>query len=190
MDLTKQIRSSNYSGIMEFITNYGITLEPLNKESIETVRIWRNQTQVSQFMDYQKIISKKEQLDWFKKIKNSNSEYYIIKKETDQIGMIHLNQINNSTKSAEAGLFIGNTNFNGTGITLGASILLLNHAFTTLKLDIVFAKVKNNNTNAIKYNQLLGFTVDRPFNSEFTIWLINRNTFFDIKPKLIQLLQY
>lgn len=61
MDLTKQIRPSNYSGIME-LKDYGITLEPLNIESIETVRIWRNQTQVSQFMDYQKIISKEDQI--------------------------------------------------------------------------------------------------------------------------------
>lgn len=187
MDLTKQIRPSNYSRIME-LNDYGITLEPLNTESIETVRIWRNQTQVSQFMDYQKIISKEDQLDWFKNIQNSNSEYYMIKKGNTQIGMIHLNQINNSAKSAEAGLFIGNNDFNGTGITLGASILLLNHAFTTLKLEIIYAKVKNSNTNAVKYNQLLGFTEDSPFNSEFTIWKIKITTFFDNKPKLIQLL--
>ena len=187
MDLTKQIRPSNYSRIME-LNDYGITLEPLNTESIETVRIWRNQTQVSQFMDYQKIISKEDQLDWFKNIQNSNSAYYIIKKGNDQIGMIHLNQINNATKSAEAGIFIGNNDFNGTGITLGASILLLDYAFTTLNLEIIYAKVKNNNSNAIKYNQLLGFTEDRPFNSEFTIWKLKSPVFLDIKPKLIQLL--
>ncbi len=187
MDLTKQIRPSNYSGIME-LKDYGITLEPLNIESIETVRIWRNQTQVNQFMDYQKIISKEDQLDWFKNIQNSNSAYYIIKKGNDQIGMIHLNQINNATKSAEAGIFIGNNDFNGTGITLGASILLLDYAFTTLNLEIIYAKVKNNNSNAIKYNQLLGFTEDKAFNSEFTIWKLKSPAFFDIKPKLIQLL--
>lgn len=187
MDLTKQIRPSNHSRIMG-LKDYGITLEPLNIDSIETVRIWRNQTEINQFMDYQKIISKEDQLDWFKKIQNSNSEYYIIKKENNQIGIIHLNQINISTKSAEAGLFIGNNNFIGTGITLGASIVLLNHAFTTLKLEIIFAKVKNSNNNAIKYNQLLGFTEDKLYSSEFTIWKIKSTTFFDIKPKLIQLL--
>lgn len=173
---------------MEIITDYGITLEPLNSESIEIVRKWRNQTQVSQFMKYQKIISEEEQLDWFKKNQQSNSEYYIIKKEQHQIGMIHLNQINKENKSAEAGLFIGNNSFNGTGITLGASLLLLHHAFTTLKLQIIFAKVKNNNNNAIKYNQFLGFTEEKPFNSEFTIWKIERHTFLELKPKLIQLL--
>lgn len=174
---------------MEIITDYGISLVPLSLESIETVRMWRNQTQVSQFMEYQKIISKEEQLDWYKKNLNSNSEYYVINKDNHQIGMIHLNQINIAEKSAEAGLFIGNNSFNGTGITLGASILLLNHAFTTLQLDTVFAKVKNNNGNAIKYNQFLGFKEEKPFNSEFTIWKIKKQTFFDIKPKLIQFLQ-
>lgn len=174
---------------MEIITNYGITLEPLSGVTIETVRIWRNQQEVRQFMEFQEEITKEDQIRWFEKIQNSNSEYFIIKKEDCPIGMIHLNQINFDTKSAEAGLFIGNSKFSGTGITLGASIVLLEHAFNDLKLNIIFAKVKNNNTNTIKYNQLLGFIKDKPFNSEFTIWKIKRQTFFDIKPKLLQLLQ-
>lgn len=173
---------------MEKLTNYGVVLDPLNVETIETVRKWRNQIEVSQFMEFQKEISKEDQLRWFEKIQNLNSEYFIIQKDEHQIGMIHLSQINYNSNSAEAGIFIGNTDFNGTGVALGASILLLEHAFDDLMLEIIFAKVNNNNSNAIKYNQLLGFVIDRPHNTEFSIWKLKKEAFFDIKPKLIQLL--
>ena len=174
---------------MEIIANYGITLEPLKINTIETVRLWRNQIEVSQFMEFQNEISKEEQLIWFEKIQNSNSEYYIIKKEEQQIGLIHLNQIDYTTKSGEAGLFIGDNKFNGTGITLGASILLLEYAFNKLGLDTIFAKVKNSNSNAINYNKLLGFAEDKPYNTEFTIYQLKKEQFYNIKPKLLLLLQ-
>lgn len=174
---------------MEIIANYGILLEPLGINTIETVRMWRNQIEVSQFMEFRNEISKEEQLIWFEKIQKTNSEYYIIKKEEHQIGLIHLNQIDNTSKSAEAGLFIGNPKFNGTGITLGASILLLEHAFNKLGLENIFAKVKNCNDNAIKYNKLLGFIEDKPHNSEFTIYKLKKEKFYNSKSKLINLLQ-
>ncbi len=174
---------------MEIIANYGIILEPLKINTIETVRLWRNQIEVSQFMEFRNEISKEEQLIWFQKIQKTNSEYYLIKKEEHYIGLIHLNPIDFRTKSAEAGLFIGNNKFNGTGITLGASILLLEHAFNKLGLESIFAKVKNSNSNAIKYNKLLGFMEDKPHNTEFTIYKLKKEQFYNIKPKLINLLQ-
>ncbi len=174
---------------MEIISSYSIVLEPLERETIETVRKWRNQTEINQFMEFQDEISKADQLRWFEKVQNENSEYYIIKKGDCEIGLIHLHNLDFSSKSGEAGLFIGNNKYNGTGITLGASLALLDHAFEDLKLETILAKVKNSNLNAIKYNQLLGFVEFKPYSNDFTIFKLKKDRFYEVKPVLLQLLQ-
>ena len=61
---------------------------------------------------------------------------------------------------AYAGLFIGNEEFEGTGIAFKASLALLEYAFEELKLETIFAKVHKENIVAIAYNKNLGFEYD------------------------------
>lgn len=134
-----------------------IILKKLTLEGALMVREWRNDPQIKQHMDFQEHISEEQQLRWFKSLNSSQDRYYLIKHFKKGIGLIHLNQINRAGGHAYAGLFIGDANYQGTGAAYYASIKLLDEAFNELKLNVVFAKVKESNKEALAYNQSLGF---------------------------------
>ena len=169
---------------MIVLNKYNILLEPLNSDTIETLRLWRNSASVSQFMEYKKEISKEEQQLWFANIDPKKEYYFIIKKDNFPLGMIHINKINSELKSAEVGLFIGENNFQGTGIAFGASLNLLDFAFDELNLNEVFAKVNFANKNAIMYNSFLGFIEESPVNTDFSIWKLTYETYKKNKAKI------
>lgn len=169
---------------MIVLNKYNILLEPLNIDSLETLRLWRNSDSVSEFMEHKKEISKEEQQLWFANIDSKKEFYFIIKKDQFSIGMIHINKINFESKSAEVGLFIGEKKFQGTGITFGASLNLLDFAFDELKLKEVFAKVNSANKNAILYNSFLGFNEEYVLNIDFTMWKLTHETYKKNKSKI------
>jgi RimJ/RimL family protein N-acetyltransferase len=170
---------------MESISGFGITLQPLTEEWLETVRQWRNQTHVSQFMEFQATISPSEQLTWFKNI--TNAYYFIILSENTPVGLIDIKKIDASKKLAETGLFIGNQAFVGSGVTIGASILLLDFAFNTLLLENVTAKINNNNQAALQYNQFLGFEKTDQNSTLFSIWKLQKSTYIQQRAKLMKI---
>ena len=170
------------------LAGFGLTLEPLRAETAETVRVWRNQDAVLAFMEYQELISPEMQQEWLRNIDPATSVYFLISVEDVAVGMIHLAAIDHISKSAEAGLFIGNRGFKGTGVTLGASLLLLDYAFETLQLEHVFAKVNNSNIEAEKYNQFIGFKREKVLNSRFNLWKISKNDFNQKRDSLARLI--
>ena len=118
-------------------------IEPLNETWIEQVRFWRNQNFVRQQMEYNAVISEKAQHLWFPRLQNDPSQrYFIFFSGSIPVGIIHLSKLDLEKKEAEVGLFIGDANFIGTGISLEASLFILDLAFKQLKLNRLFAKVK------------------------------------------------
>ena len=168
------------------IEKYGIVLESLTLETAELIRTWRNDTAISRFMDFQETISVEQQKQWFLKIQQENSNYFLIRKADVPIGMIHLEKINLEKRSAHVGLFIADSNYQGTGIALSASLALLEFAFESLKLKEVLAKVKDDNTGAIAYNQSLGFVKHEKFNDDFSYWLLTAEMFNKKKNLLLK----
>lgn len=166
------------------LNKYNIILKPLDFESLETLRLWRNSESVRQFMEYRTEISKEQQRLWFANIDSKKEYYFIIKKDLISIGMIHINKINTDLKSGEVGLFIGENKFLGTGIAFGASLNLLDFVFDELKLNQVLAKVNIANKNAILYNTFIGFSEEKTINTDFTMWKLTHETYKKTKAKI------
>lgn len=171
------------------LSNYGLVLEALETKHLETVRTWRNSTLVNEFMEFKEEISVEQQQKWFRSLDPKTSCYFIIKSATKPIGLIHLNNINLATKQAEVGLFIGESAFIGTGITFGASLLILDLAFDHFELETIIAKVNESNENAIRYNAFLGFKKKNQLSIDFSNWALNREDYQLQKPKLENWLQ-
>lgn len=169
------------------LEGFGITLELLTPESAELVRQWRNRPEILQQMEYQQLISESEQQQWLAGIDPAVNQYFLISHQGDPAGMIHLIRIDHHQHTAEAGLFIGETRFSGTGIALGASLLLLDHAFGTLALESVKAKVRNTNVAAREYNRLLGFEEEKALNEVFTLFGLNKGTYLEKRGRLEKL---
>ena len=166
---------------MQELKGFGLTLNLVDETTAEQVRLWRNDAEISQFMDFKEHISEEMQQIWLKNVQSSNDLFYVISKDEKLIGTIHLSQIDPIKKTAEAGIFIGEKNFSGTGITLGASLLLLDFAFNSLELQSVFAKINVANKAAEQYNQLLGFGLSKSIDVSFNSWVIKKETFLNRK---------
>lgn len=160
------------------LEGYGIVLRALTAETAEQIRIWRNDPEISRFMEFQSLISKTMQEKWLLSIQNEKQFYFSIHSEENCIGMIHLNAINLLEKTADSGLFIGAEEYRGTGTAIGASLLLLEFAFENLELETITAKVNNTNNTAQQYNQLLGFNQSHPINTDFSQWVLQKHDFY------------
>lgn len=165
---------------------FGIELEPLSEKTLELVRQWRNDECTSRFMEFRNQISEEDQKNWFSSIKDAH--YFVIKSGPAAVGLIDLKKIDLENKTAESGLLIGNKDFVGTGIALGASILLLDFAFAALHLNTVTAKISKLNTEAEKYNQLLGFVRKNEINEQFYCWELSKEVYLGRKNDLLQVL--
>jgi len=174
----------------EEIAGYGVRLERLSEHTIELLRNWRNQDHVRSQMEFQQVISEEQQIAWFRTIKESPTFiYYIIYVGQTPIGMIHLSDLDVTKGTGHVGLFIGEPQFMGTGIALGASLLILNIAFDQLKLIKLFAKVKKSNGAVIHYNKVLGFNNAHSLNDGFDLFELDREDFLGRKKHLEKLIQ-
>ena len=170
------------------IDKYGILLESLTLETSEIVRVWRNNPEINEFMDYRENISAEQQKAWFSKIQNENSNYFLISKEQHPIGMIHVEKIDTVKLFGSVGLFIGDKKYHGTGVALAASLNLLEYVFDSLNLKLVYAKVKNDNLHAIKYNEFLGFEKAEKIDNHFSLWKLTKENFELNKKSILKIL--
>lgn len=166
------------------LNKYNISLELLTLTNLEKLRTWRNSSVVNTYMEFKEKISEQQQMDWFKKIDPKKELYFIIKQANEAIGMTHLKNIDVDLKCGEVGLFIGEQKYMGSGISFGASLLILDVAFLKLKLNEVHAKVHNLNKNAIIYNSFLGFEKYSSLNSDFSQWKLTFETYKNTKLKV------
>lgn len=162
----------------------GFFVNKLTVDSIEQVRIWRNQDFVRTQMEYNQLISKEEQENWFTTIHaDSTFEYYVFGEGEKPVGLVHLAHIHATNKTAEVGLFIGEANYLGTGIPFRASFFILQRAFKDLGLDCVFAKVSKENQPAMDYNISLGFVLDKEVNAKFNTYRFDKSAYLNFLEK-------
>lgn len=163
-----------------------VWLIPLKRENLETVRTWRNQVHVREMMEFREIISPLEQEKWFNSLDPLKNSYFIFRSKRELIGLIYLKNFFNN--EAEAGIFVGEKKYKGTGIAVYASLAILDYAFDVLKLKKVFAKVNKNNSVAIQYNSFLGFTVDSAINDIFIKMSIDEQGYQKKRKKIIEII--
>jgi UDP-4-amino-4,6-dideoxy-N-acetyl-beta-L-altrosamine N-acetyltransferase len=134
-----------------------IELRRLSANDIEMVRQWRNDTKIAAHMFYQEFITPEMQKKWFEALHPEKDFYFLIYFNENPLGLIHLNKIDASLKTAESGLFIYDENYWGTHVPVQASLALLQFAFENKNLQEVSAKVRSDNKAAVRYNTFLGF---------------------------------
>lgn len=170
------------------IERFGIRLERVTVDVLELLRNWRNQDFVRLKMIDQNFISIAEQVRWFEKISNEDAFYFVMYDRDIPVGMIHLNKIDRIKSQAEAGLYIGNSAYLGTGVTVRASFLLLEFGFKQLHLNWIFAKTKQTNQEAIAYNEFLGFQLDHFLDDEVGYWKMGKHEFVRLEKRLGRIL--
>ncbi|MBL4669826.1 MAG: GNAT family N-acetyltransferase [Flavobacteriales bacterium] len=150
------------------ISGYNIQLTLLKESNLEMVRLWRNMDEVKEYMEFREHISSSKQKKWFKELDNLRNKYFVIKYEKENIGLIHIKNIDFDTLIGEAGIFIGVSHYVKTMVPMQAILCLMDFAFFELKLKSLKAKVKNENEKAFIFNKELGYEKEQKTLNGFT----------------------
>ena len=143
---------------MLILEQYGVRLIRIQELDIELVRSWRNQSNVSNFMEYKNQISTEEQKLWFKSINNKYNYYFIIEFENKKVGLINVKNYDPQLGFGEGGIFISDKDYINSFAAVFATLCLMNFMFIKLNIcEISRIRILKNNERAIHYNKLLGY---------------------------------
>lgn len=159
------------------LLRYGVLLESLKSEHLEMVRLWRNQEFVRCNMEFQDVLSRDDQKQWFSKLDPSNNLYWIIQYNDYPIGLIHIKNIDMEKGSGEAGVFVGEPSYLEMPQPMLAIIFMMELAFLILGLKELKAKIKSGNDHAIRFNEKLGYTLENNQPEGFQYYTVDRAQF-------------
>jgi UDP-4-amino-4,6-dideoxy-N-acetyl-beta-L-altrosamine N-acetyltransferase len=137
-----------------------IRLTPLKLEHLPRILTMRNSDEIRELMVYQQVITMDEHLKWYKRISESDTNYYwSILVDGESIGLVNIKDIDWKNRTGEGGLFIGDTKYQNSMISFIANILVLDFAFSNIGLKNVNCTILNSNTRAVKFNLAFGFEI-------------------------------
>ena len=143
------------------LTGYGVELTRLSEDKIELVRKWRNDEQITRYMEYREYITKEQQESWFHRINNDNNLYLIISVEGHDIGLINIKNIDYNIGVGESGIFIWDDNFYDKKISYKSRLLMLDYAFIKLRLQKIISHVLYNNIRSQKSILSMGYVLGK-----------------------------
>ena len=141
------------------LRKYGIELRSLAKTDLELVRQMRNSEYVRRRMLYKKEISKEKQLDWFDSLQADRDFYFIIEQSKKPCGLINIKNVDYENQKSESGLFIWDQNILKSHIPVLASWVLSEAGYGILNGPGTEIRVLKSNTEAIRFNQKMGFNI-------------------------------
>ena len=137
-----------------------IYLRPLRHEDAQISWRWRNDVDIWQFTFNRpdRMVTLEMEEEWIDKVLAvpSRFNFAICLKNNDQyIGNVYLTEITDET--AGFGIFLGEKSFWGRGIGTETTKLMLDYAFSTLKMQNITLMVKKTNVRAISAYRRCGF---------------------------------
>lgn len=139
------------------LEGYDIVLRRISKDDIETIRIWRNDPRISQYMEFREHITPEMQEKWFDKINNQYNYYFIIEVQNEGVGLINIKDIDYEHMKGEAGIFIYDTKYLNSDISFKSFLVLYDYFFNTFKLKYTLAHILESNKRAIRFNKFFGY---------------------------------
>lgn len=121
--------------------NTGINLRLISKSDIEKIRIWKNEHRNSFF--YNKIITPKEQAEWFKNYsKRENDFIFIISFDNKDIGCIAFREIEGMIDIYN--VILGDKNYGGKGFMSIANAVMCSYISDNFDKEITVKVLKTN----------------------------------------------
>lgn len=160
-------------------------LKLMSKKDLALVHEWRNSERVRRHMIHRDYISIQDHTNWFNNLNIDRNKYYIYSVDGVPVGMVNLKNIDDASKTAEAGMYCGNSSYVGHMINVLAPIRLYLYAFNTLLLETIHAQMLIGNEVARKLNRKIGFEECSVQGGIVTIAL-NKERFFGIDRMLLE----
>jgi len=142
------------------LKGYAIELHKLTLEDLTQVFHWRNSPSVRQYMLNSALIDYDAHCQWFEHMLGCDKQlHYKIVYKDQAIGVINIrsNVCLSQATNAEIGVYIADEKFKGNLIAFSPSLLLIEHAFNSMKIKTLHSVVLADNHDALRYNQALGY---------------------------------
>jgi RimJ/RimL family protein N-acetyltransferase len=136
-----------------------IYLSPMNKDDVEIYTKWLNTYDVSGNLGmYTQTISLSSEQKYLESLASGEQNFAIVTYDGDTlIGNIGFNEIDNISRRASVGLFIGEPENRGKGYGTEALSLILNYGFRELNYRNIMLRVHSDNEQGIDCYKKVGF---------------------------------
>jgi UDP-4-amino-4,6-dideoxy-N-acetyl-beta-L-altrosamine N-acetyltransferase len=139
------------------INKHGITLESLTEKKLELLRCWRNSDFVKGNMQFQKHITRSQQIKWFQSLDENKARYFLIQEKGNYIGCCNVKNINVTKRTAEGGIFLSEEKYANSLSPVKAIFTLYDWVFSETVVNTIEAEILKTNPRAIRFNKGLGF---------------------------------
>ena len=130
-------------------------LRPMDRNDLEQVLSWRNDTEIRRYMFTQHEIAIDEHTRWFEKVSNDKTRKLLILERTgDAVGFVQFT-IQAENRTADWGFYVAPDAPKGTGQALGQVAMI--YAFERLGLRKICGQALDFNERSIRFHQHLGF---------------------------------
>lgn len=127
-----------------------ITCNQVTYHDLEMLMHWRMLPQVTNFMKTQPNLTMDNQIKWFKKIQNSNTQYHwIINVDEVPIGVINVHGIDWDIKNCSTGIYIVERSKSSVKLYFELHWNLFDMIFDTMELNKIYAEILSWNTGAV-----------------------------------------
>lgn len=123
---------------------------------------WFNNPEIRKSLILDETLELDKTIQWFASVKDSPArlDLFIETMSSMPIGLISLVHIDAKHKTAEIILVIGNKDFWGKGVMLKAESLLIQWAFSHLKIEKIWAQTRLDNVASLITMKKLGFQIE------------------------------
>lgn len=139
-----------------------VYLSPRSVEDAEKYVKWLNNFEIAKYLGNQftKTITVDGEKEYLSRVSSNSYDFAIVDKETDElIGSISLMDVNNVSRTAELGIFIGEEDHLSRGYGSEAIKLLLDFGFNHANLNNIMLKAIGFNKRALRAYEKCGFKV-------------------------------
>ena len=150
LQLKKKIGDQIYQKDIELVDFIDLSLEEK-----KMVLKWRNHESIRQWMFTQDIINLEDHLNYIESLKERRDRlYFLVKQNSNPIGVIDFTGIDFKNRCSEFGIF-ANPKLKGMGRVLMK--VILDYAFSVLKIDRLISEVLEDNQRAIQLYERYNF---------------------------------
>ena len=145
---------------MMIIEGLKVNLRTITDDDTDLIVKWRNNARVFNNFVFSEKLTPQMHKEWLEeKVKTGLvRQFIIIERQTDiPIGSVYFRDIDESNKTAEYGIFIGEDEAIGKGYGKEVAELTIKYAFDNMGLDKISLRVFKDNIAAIKSYEKAGF---------------------------------
>jgi len=141
-----------------------VALRDVRPEDKETIREWRNLPEVAAYMYSDHYITAQEHEKWFEGIfSDPTRRYWVIKYEEEDVGLVNLYNIDNTSKRCYWAFYLISPNIRGRGVGSFIEYSILCYVFDRLDFNKLCCEVLSFNHKVIDMHVSFGFSQEGYF---------------------------